>query len=244
VPPARRHERRRTSLGRVAAASVGAAAIAAALVAVSLLGSGTDESKPVVPDAVAVAPSERDPLFRGVPQDGIVLGKADAPVTLVEYADLQCPYCAQWSRETFPAIVDEYVRTGRVRVVLRGLSFLGPDSETALRAALAAGEQNRLWDVVHGLFLRQGPENSGWVTDDVLHSFAGVGVDTQEMLGGTHSAWVERQLQAARAAAHAAQVPGTPFFQAGRTGEALQRLEVATLAPDDFRRELNRLLAA
>jgi protein-disulfide isomerase len=244
MPPARRYGARRTPLGRVAVALTGAAAIVAVLVAVSLLGSGADESEPAAPAAMAAAPPERDPILRGVPQDGIVLGDADAPVTLVEYADLQCPYCAQWSRDTFPAIVDEYVRTGRVRVVLRGLSFLGPDSETALRAALAAGEQDRLWDVVHGLFLRQGPENSGWVTEDVLRSFAGMGVDTEEMLRGTRSAWVERQLQAARAAAEAARVPGTPFFQAGRTGGALQRLEVSSLEPDGFRRELDLLLAA
>jgi len=136
------------------------------------------------------------------------------------------------------------VRAGRVRVVLRGLSFLGPDSETALRAALAAGEQDRLWDVVHGLFLRQGAENSGWVTDDILRSFAGTGVDTEQMLQGTSSVWVERQLEAARTAAEAAQVPGTPFFQAGRTGGALQPLQLESLEPDSFRRELDRLLAA
>ena len=230
------------AVGPLVAAVGGAVAIAAALVAVSVLGSRSEGAEPA-PAAVA-APVERDPLLRGIPQEGIVLGRADAPVTLVEYADLQCPYCAQWSRDTFPAIVAEYVRAGRVRVVLRGLSFLGPDSETALRAALAAGEQDRLWDVVHGLFLRQGPENSGWVTDDVLRSFAGTGVDTEQMLQGTSSAWVERQLEAARTAAEAAQVPGTPFFQVGRTGGALQRLQLESLEPDSFRRELDRLLAA
>lgn len=225
------------------AALAGAVAIAGALVAVSVLGS-RDDSEPAAPVAVA-APAQRDPLFQGVPQDGIVLGRPDAPVTLVEYADLQCPYCAQWARDTLPAIVDEYVRAGRVRVVLRGLAFLGPDSETALRAALSAGKQDRFWDVAHGLFLRQGDENSGWVTEEVLRSFGEQGVDTEQMLGGTHSAWVERQLAAARTAATAAGVPGTPFFQVGRTGEALQQLQVQTLDdPAPFRRELDRLLAA
>jgi protein-disulfide isomerase len=242
VPPIRRDERRRLPLGRLVAVLGGAVAIAAALVAVSLLGSGSADSEPA-PAAVAT-PAVRDALFRGIPQDGITLGSPAAPVTLVEYADLQCPYCAQWARDTFPAIVDEYVRAGRVRLVLRGLSFLGPDSETALRAALAAGQQDRLWDVVHGLFLRQGAENSGWVTNEVLRSFAGTGLDTEQMLGGTQSAWVERQLAAARSAAEAAQVPGTPFFQVGRTGGLLERLQVESLEPDSFRRELDRLLAA
>ena len=50
------------------------------------------------------------------------LGSPDAPVTLVEYADLQCPFCAEWARGTFPAIVDEYVRPGQVRIEFRGLA--------------------------------------------------------------------------------------------------------------------------
>jgi protein-disulfide isomerase len=243
MPPLRRENpQRRLPGGPVLAAFAGAAAIAGILVVISLFG-GRDAGTETAPAAVA-APVERDPLLRGVPQDGIVLGEPDAPVTLVEFADLQCPYCARWARDTFPAIVDEYVRDGRVRVVLRGLHFLGPDSETALRAALAAGEQDRLWDVVHGLFLRQGNENSGWITDHLLRSFTGVGLDTDRMLGSTHSAWVDSQLASARAAADAAQVPGTPFFQAGRTGGKLQRLRLESLEPSDFRRELDRLLGA
>jgi protein-disulfide isomerase len=242
VSPARRQERRRVPIGPVVAALAGAVAIAAALVAVSVLGSG-DAAGEKAPEAVAPQ-VERNPLFRGIPQDGIALGSAAAPVTLVEFADVQCPYCAMWARDTLPTIVDEYVRAGHVRVVFRGLSFVGPDSETALRAALAAGEQDRLWDVLHGLFLHQGAENAGWVTDDLLQSFAGAGVDTKQMLDGTRSPWVERQLEEARTAANAAQVPGTPFFQVGPTGGTLRRLEAGTLAPDTFRRAFDDLLAA
>ena len=68
-----------------------------------------------------------------------MLGKANAPVTIVEYADFQCPYCAQWAVDSFPAIVNEYVRPGKVRVVYDGVAFLGPDSLTALQTAFAAG---------------------------------------------------------------------------------------------------------
>ena len=85
-------------------------------------------------------------------------------MTLVEYADLQCPYCAQWSRETLPVLVDEYVATGKLRIVFHGLAFIGADSDKALRTAIAAGQDDHLWDVVHGLYASQGAENSGWVT--------------------------------------------------------------------------------
>jgi protein-disulfide isomerase len=241
VPPARRGKQTRLRVHPLVAALVGAAVIAAALVAASLLGSAA-QGGPASHQSVT-APVERDPLFRGVPQDGIALGNPQAPVTLVEYADLQCPYCARWARDAFPTIVQQYVRTGRVRVVFRGLAFLGPQSDTALRAALAAGEQDRLWDVVHGLFVQQGAENSGWVSDALLRSFGGTGVDAQRMLDSTQSPWVERQLAAASHAAERVGLPGTPFFQAGRTGSALTPLRVNALDADTFRRELDRLLA-
>jgi protein-disulfide isomerase len=242
VPPGRRQELRRLKTRPLVAALAGAAAVAAALVSASLLGGDETRGEPAAAQAVS-APVERDALLRGIPQDGIALGSPHAPVTLVEYADLQCPYCAQWARDAFPTIVDDYVRVGRVRVVFRGLTFVGPESDTALRAALAAGEQNRLWDVVHGLYLRQGAENSGWVSEKLLRSFGGTGLDTQRMLDSTHSSWVERQLADAERAASALGVPGTPYFQAGRTGGALSPLQLSALDADAFSRELDRLLA-
>jgi protein-disulfide isomerase len=76
-------------------------------------------------------------LLDGVPQNGTVFGEDDAPVTLVEYADLQCPFCAEWALRTFPELVTDYVREGQLRIEFRGLSFIGPESEDALRTALA-----------------------------------------------------------------------------------------------------------
>ena len=143
----------------------GAALLAALMVAASVLGSRGDSNAPA-PAANAAGEvaeaAETEALLRGIPQDGIALGSPNAPVTLVEYADLQCPYCAIWAREAFPAIVDEYVRPGHVRLVFRGLAFIGPESDTALRTALAAGAQGRLWNVVHLLYGNQGAENAGW----------------------------------------------------------------------------------
>jgi protein-disulfide isomerase len=127
-------------------------------------GAATPRSAPVT----QVEPS----LFAGVTQHRAALGSPAAPLTLTEYADLQCPYCAQWARETLPVLVRDYVRTGKLRIVFRGLAFLGSDSHKALRAAHAAGRQNHLWDVVHGLYALQGAENSGWVSDHLLDEVA------------------------------------------------------------------------
>jgi len=111
--------------------------------------------------------------LRGIPQQGTVLGRPDAPVTLVEYADLQCPYCGVWARETLPQLVREYVRTGKVKLVFRGLAFVGPDSATGLTTALAAANQGRLWQVVDLVYANQGEENSGWLDDELLRSIGG-----------------------------------------------------------------------
>src|ERR687895_662573 len=73
---------------------------------------------------------------------------AAAPVTLVEFVDLQCPYCREFAVDAFPALVEKYVRTGKVRIELRGLAFLGPDSERGLRAGFAAGRQGRMFDLM------------------------------------------------------------------------------------------------
>ena len=57
-----------------------------------------------------------------------MLGNPDATVRMLQFEDLQCPICKKYTDDAFPAIVDEYVRPGRVKIDFRGLAFLGPDS--------------------------------------------------------------------------------------------------------------------
>lgn len=111
-------------------------------------------------------------FYSGIPQDGTTLGSANAPVTVYLYEDFQCPFCGQFSRDMFPRLVDDYVRGGEVKLVSETMAFLGPDSVTAARAALAAGEQNRYWPYYTLLYENQGQENSGYVTDDFLRGLA------------------------------------------------------------------------
>ncbi len=203
--------------------------LSAALIAASRIGSGVAETRP------AAVPHSS---FAGIPQSGAALGDPKAPVTLVEYADLQCPYCAEWARGTLPILVDEYVRTGKLRIVFHGLAFVGPDSEQGLRAAVAASRQNRLWDVVHGLYLQQGPENSGWITEPLLEEIAG-----RKALAQSNEMWVTRRLQLASQAAEAAGVTGTPAFQVGRTGAKLQLVPVRSLASEALRPAIESALA-
>jgi protein-disulfide isomerase len=188
--------------------------------------------------------AEAAALLEGIPQSGTVLGEDTAPVTLVEYADLQCPYCAHWSSQTFPALVADYVRDGRLRIEFRGLAFIGPDSEDALRAAHAAGGQGKLWHVIGLLYANQGAENAGWVTDDLLRDVGAAvpGLDADRMLDERGSASIGASIDETAVGAHAAGISGTPSFLLGPTGGKLSPLEVTSLEPDEFRTAIDKLL--
>jgi protein-disulfide isomerase len=117
-------------------------------------------------------------------QDGTALGRADAPVTVDEYVDFQCPYCGQLVRTLQPRIVSDFVATGKVRLVAHDLAFLGqartPDESTdAAVAAACAARQGKYWPYRDYLFANQlATENSGAFSRDRLEAIAeAVGLD-------------------------------------------------------------------
>jgi protein-disulfide isomerase len=175
--------------------------------------------------------SEVAAMLNGIPQNATALGRADAPVTLVEYADPQCPYCAKWATIALPDVVERYVRPGKVRIVFTGMDFVGPDSETALRGALAAARQNKLWNVLDLLFANQGTENTGWVTDSLLQSIGKVvpGLDWKAMLADMRSTSVDQAIAQAAARARQAGVNSTPSFAVGRTGGPMQLVNITSI---------------
>lgn len=223
----------------VAAVVAVAVLVAGAFVAVSAVQGRSSKGA-----AAPVSKTAPKSLFAGIPQNGIVLGSPAAPVTLVEFADLQCPYCGEFARNALPQIVREYVRTGRVKIVFQGLAFLGPQSQTALRAVLAASLQNRAWNVLDGLYARQGTENSGWVTRALLRDVSGdvPGLNVQRQLRQTESTSVSRLLRDAKGLASQAGVSGTPTFFVGRSGGPLQRVSLSSLSAAALRPALDAAL--
>ena len=152
--------------------------------------------------------------FGGIHQNGTLLGDPHAPATLVEFADLQCPFCAQYARDALPGLLREWVRPGRLRLDLRLLSFIGPDSERAARLANAAALQDRLWQFSELFYLDQGPENSGYVTPEFLRVIAALtpGLDVRRALDARGSASVTAQLTRAQRNAARLHVSSTPSF--------------------------------
>lgn len=204
-----------------------AAAGALALVAASVLGSHRSSRVPAVP--ASALPSST--LFEGVSQRGNAAGLAGAPVTLVEYADLQCPFCGSWAREQLPPIVHRLVRTGRLRIEFHGLAFVGPDSNTALAGALAAARQNRLWSFIDAMYVNQGAENAGWVDGALAGAVAAAGLDQArwetDRLSGAVLDEIDRLGQDAKAIG----VTSTPSFAIARTGDRPQLLSTHNLDP-------------
>ena len=224
-------------------AVVGAAALllAAVLIAASVLSRDGGSS---APSSAVVDGSGTTTLLAGIPQDGTVLGRPDAAVTLVEFADFQCPFCGVFARDALPEIIRKYVRTGRVRVEYGALAFIGQDSVEAREFALAAGEQDRLWQVADLLFENQGAENAGWVTEKRLAAIgrAVPGLDVERSLADRSSDAVAEAPAGAESQATRAGITSTPSFLAGRTGGDLERVEIDSLEAGALTPTLDRLL--
>jgi protein-disulfide isomerase len=165
----------------------------------------------------ATPPAQAATLFDGIEEHNGVLGDPNAPLTLTEYVDLQCPICAAAARDTLPTLVRDYVRTGKVKLEARTLQFIGPDSVRAARVAAGAADQDRLWPFLEAFYSAQGQENSGYVTDGFLRSVAkAAGVDAAAALKAANGAGAQDRLNRANADAQALGIDSTPTFTIAR----------------------------
>jgi protein-disulfide isomerase len=236
LPAVEARRRRWTELAAVAAA---AALVVAAMIAVSL--AGVRESAPPAPGERPAGAAAVGARFAGIPQHGAALGDPRAPVTLVEFADLQCPFCAEWDRRVLPAVLAR-VRRGDVRIVLRPLRFLGPDSATAAALAGAAAQQNRMWPLVDLLYRNQGRENSGYLTAAFQRRIARAvpGLDARRLLAARDTPAAARLTETAEREAQTARIQSTPSFLAGRRGGVLRPVATDSFAPGAFLAALDK----
>jgi len=117
---------------------------------------------------------------RTVSTQGRTLGSESPRVTVEEYSDFQCPYCARAAQNIDPKIEQDYVADGRVKLVFHPVALIGQESLWAAEAAECANDQGKFWDYHDKLFENQKGENKGGFSIDNLKRFAEeLGLDTQ-----------------------------------------------------------------
>jgi protein-disulfide isomerase len=217
----------------------------AAIVVAGLILLSQPKAKPTASSGAAVAGvADARAMLRGVPQHGTSLGDPKARVVLTEFADLQCPFCREYTLNVLPQIIDRYVRTGRLRLELRLQHFIGPDSDVAARAANAAATRDRMWNFVDLFYRNQGQENSGYVSDTFLSRLAtAAGLPPKLVLDGSTSAAMEKPVLAAEAEARAAGLTLTPSFLIGPKAGSGKVLSVSALDIDAFATAIDPELA-
>jgi len=243
---AAQRRRRLMTVGGVLAA---AAIVVVVAIAVSSGGGGDSAaSRPAAAQKSSGAiPGQKESaeMLAGIPQKGIYLGNPNAPVRLVEFADLQCPICREYTLQSLPTLIQKYVRTGKVQMEFRNLAFIGPDSVKAAQAASAAARQNKLWRFADILYYNQGEENSGYVTPSFLNSIngaAGVATGPANAFAATPAA--RAPLAVADKLGNQLGVSGTPTIFVGRRGGQLTRVNVAPTDTAGYESAINAALGS
>ena len=174
--------------------------------------------------------------FAGIPQQGRVLGRRNAPVTMVQYVDLQCPGCRAFETEVMPSIVPKLVRTGKLKIETRPIAFIGPDSLPARYAAIAAGSQNRMFNFMQVIYANQGVENTCWLDNAFIEKAAASvpGMDVKRLLDEQKSHAVIAVGKTVDRDAKADKVSETPTLLIGKTGSKLRKVP-SKLAFDEAR---------
>jgi len=120
--------------------------------------------------SIAMKKADRDIL--NLDHVSPVLGSADAQITIVEFGDYQCEACYHWFHNTRDTLIDNYIETGKAKLIFVDLPFIGQDSRIAAQASYCAEDQGKYWEYHEILYIFQEGENSGWADRDRLNSFA------------------------------------------------------------------------
>lgn len=155
----------------------------------------------------------------------LIIGKADAPATIIEYGDFKCPSCAQFHQTTGKQLRDEYVDTGALKIVFRGLDVIGPDSGRSARGAYCADDQglfvafhDAVYDLMWSDYYQNGnysSEYSNVLTTDKLTQIAGgVGIAEPQFKECLDSGEYASSLATNMRLSREDGVRGTPTFKA------------------------------
>jgi protein-disulfide isomerase len=226
---------------------IGAAVIVAILAVGAVLAiklTGGSDTKPPPPGVALPGAGDVERMLKGIPQSGNVLGPPAAPVTMVEYVDLQCPFCQEFETQVMPTVIQRYIRAGKLKAEARVLAFIGPDSVRGQSAAIAAGQQDKEFNFVQLLYANQAGENSGWLSDDMVRSAAASipGLDVEKLLAASDSDAVHAQAKRYVTQATADKLTATPTILVGPSGGTLTKVKLSS--PTDFQSVADAIDAA
>ena len=109
------------------------------------------------------------------------LGNPDAPITILEWGDYQCTFCYKFHQNTLQIINEDFIKTGKVKVVFKDFPLNGPDSKLAAEASYCAQDQEKYWQYHDEVYRNWGGERTGWITREALTEFAQVvNLDTEK----------------------------------------------------------------
>jgi protein-disulfide isomerase len=174
-------------------------------------------------------------------------GNANATVTLVEFTDYQCGFCARHVKETFPQLERDYIATGKVKYVFRNfpLESIHQQSFKAHEASTCASDQGKFWEMHDRLFANQ----TALAPEQLIDYARTLGLNTDKFQACFNGESHKQQIQNDIAEGQKAGVTGTPTFFLGRTVPNSQTLKVARTvvgakAYSAFKEEIDALLAA
>ncbi len=237
------HQQKRPKAQRPSSSAVAQAArrrrliaLAVALVAVLavafvvLLAPGKQSSTAPATSAQVSGQALAAEEFGGIEQHGLYLGNPKAAYELVEYSDLQCPACKLWSDSIVPTVINDLVRTGKVRFSMRAVGILGDDSTAAEAYAGAAAKQNKLQEFVKVWYLNQGQENSGYVSDAFARNVASAvpGLDAGKLIADSKDAAVIAVGERSRNDFIEQGFNSVPTFVFGRAGGTLVKVDMGS----------------
>lgn len=186
--------------------------VAASLIAyLASSSSGDDEEKAQDGDSGSSVLTD---LPRREADDPLAMGEPDAPVTMLIYSDYRCPFCAKFSQDTQPELVDDYVESGVLRLEWRDLPIFGEESMNAARAGRAAAEQDKFWEYNDAVY-EAAPEGTDHpdLPPEVLRGFAeDVGLDLEQFDEDLESAEFDQEIDADYEEAGTIRASSTPTF--------------------------------
>jgi protein-disulfide isomerase len=110
-----------------------------------------------------------------------IMGNENAPITILEWGDYQCTFCYKFHQNTLDIINEEFIKTGKVKLVFKDFPLNGPDSLLAAEASYCAEDQEKYWQYHDELYKNWGGERTGWITRGSLDNFAmSVNLDLNE----------------------------------------------------------------